>query len=101
MVARDHQGRPVGGSGSSVTVRDLGRSSRLIPVGVRRQLAAKRALNILLELFYHQPHKDGFSKGTDYGVLTEDRESGVVVSYVLPGSDSRVELKPLPRELFE
>ena len=76
MVTRNDQGRPVSGSGSGVTVRDLGPSLRLIPAGARRQLAAKQALDILLELFYPQPHKDGFSKGADYGILTEDRESG-------------------------
>jgi hypothetical protein len=100
-VIRDDQGRPVSGEGSGVTVRNLAPSLPLIPRSVRRQIAAKHALDILLGLVHPQPHKDGFSRSVDYGILTEERENGVVLSYQLPGSDTRVELKPLPRELFE
>jgi hypothetical protein len=100
-IDRDAQGRPIGGHSGGAAVRNLVPSLPLIPRSTRRQIAAKSGLDILLGLAYHQPRKDGLSKGTDFGILTADRQSGVVVSYQLPGSDKRVELKPMPRELFE
>jgi hypothetical protein len=100
-ITRDGDGRPVSGTGRGASVRKLAPSLPFIPRGVRRQIAAKTALGILLDLAYPKSHTDGFSRSTDYSVLTQDTRSGVTVSYQLPGSDARVALKPLPRELFE
>jgi hypothetical protein len=104
QVVRDDRGRPTGGQSRGVAVRNLGPSLPLIPRSARRQMAAKHALDILLGLAYPQPQLQGdgfrFSRSTDYGVLTADGPSGVVVSYHRPGSDERVELTPLPQELF-
>jgi hypothetical protein len=100
-ITRDAEGRPTGGSSSALIVRNLAPSFPLIPRSVRRQIATKHALDILLGLVYPEPSKNGFSKSTDYGIVTSDHPSGVVVSYKLSGSEPRVELKPLPHELFD
>jgi hypothetical protein len=99
-TGRDEQGRPIGES-SGVTVRNLAPSLPLIPRSARRQIAAKHALDILLGLAYPQAHKDGFRKSTDYGIVTADHPRGVMVSYQLPGTELRIELNPLPEELFD
>jgi hypothetical protein len=98
---RDDQRRPVSDVSSGITVRNLAPSIPLIPRSVRRHIAAKNALDILLGLLYPEPTKAGFSEGTDYEILASDNPSSVVVSYQLPGTDLRVELKPLPHELFD
>jgi hypothetical protein len=100
-VERDDQGRPTGGSHSGVTVGKLAPSAPWIPRSARRQIAAKSALDTLLEIFYPAPFAPGFHKSTDYRILSEDRPTGVVLSYQLPGSDTRVELRTLPHELFD
>jgi hypothetical protein len=104
-IDRDDLGRPIGGHGSGVAIRDLVSSLLLIPRSAPRQIAVKSGLSALLDLAYPQPkpQEDGFSftRSADYGIATSDSPNRVLVSYQVPGSDERIELKRLPRELFE